>query len=1732
MLLVFAVMFTYMPKMAFADETKAKEDLAKIESYFKDKTGSNEGYIIFTTASTNNSGKKQYGDLVKFGSGLGEYTNAFTYLRDKAAALTNRNPSEIKVTGNASIMKGGYANGTPFEGKTMDEKGEFTQPRTDDFTTPAIMKPKFEIEGKSIECGTFIYFAVEPVKLTDKEKVDFEASTINWDAIKGKNTTQDNILEDIRLELKEKLYKVEFKTELKYLGNGTDPGALTIYGTQIKVKRPNVNEEDAKYQLIIKLTRGSEEKDLTFDLTVPAFTGKAVKFVLNPKDVELAVKDPYYGNKEVDKKYVTSSDGNLTYLLHEQKYSYIKYSWEAKKAGYITQTGEVSVAGGAVAPININLQKSDENDACLKSLELTSPPKGDSTIIEPMEAFSMNKLGYTLTVGSSVEYIDFAPVANVEGASILVEGIKYASDVDSGEETEDKNTKCFLKKAGDTKIQIKVTAPESSTQTGENREKTYTITVKKDSTVYPLSEVNIEAIREKGEKDNRAVPAEEVFSLEVKSGGHSDEYVSYVNSSVDSIKLSPGLAENIKPKEIQIDEKKLILNDFPYEKKLKTGLNEINAKIKYEEANQEKSIDYKFIIIKKQKLVINNIEMLNGSFRSKDGERIITSLFNAKDGFAKFKLDIDDDVTVTFDDNIPYRKGEIVTLDSAGSEKIIKIATLKRKVSDNGRTWEETQTAVISFYGTSPDYPTDVVNYLPAPGQFVNQEAYCNALATKAVTNGNMVTLGAYGGSIIYHFKDGIKNDPKNPYGIDFIVYGNAFTNDDGTSCLGAAEPAAVMVSSDGVHWAELAGSLFYDGKTKHNNKVKYTNADPSFSKGAKDVEWVRNDKAEGKILANSHHSQPYYPNPSIYDKYNADKFKNTSYNSNSMTVEGWSWISDKPAPRYGYGDTHANKEMNGKVSNEAVNPYAQRHDAIYNGDGMDLSWAVGADGTPINPAYVSTIYWVKIYNPNMYDGGTIGECSPEIVGAAIAKPDEKGKVGKSSGLKSLKINGEEVNIPSYGNINFDAKGNDMLVFEPTAEEGDSNILINDAWVKSGSKSDKLNVSSKARIIVQQGKKEPKIYTLDFSNVPTIEANVQLQDLILLPQGTKLEVNSEGEYEYKLTADIKNIKVKALPVNPYSKVQIDGENVDEKTGDWTSKSITIEKNKTVKIKVLSEDGSKNNEYKLNLTKEENKANPQPPENDNIKVSFELIGDDKHYVDENNHGKHNPTVWIKKTIVEIPKNSTIKYLTDSQLLGNGLDFITKNKGTYISKIQIPGSNEYLGEFDNGPDSGWMYRHNGKIANEGYASRLLQDGDKIKWFYTDDYKKEKGYEGNWDEVNSGSSSGGTAIEKQVAETLTVSTEIKPETKLSADGKSATAKVDTKTIETQIKKLETKKAEAKKDGKNAISEIAIDAKGTKNADKISTEIPKESMQAVVNNADILTVKTDVANVALDKNAIKKLANAGSDVTVAVEKNPSNSKEITVKATSKNGEIKNLTGEVKVPYAKPAGEKAEAVVVYKIDENGNKTIVPTAGLSGNEMNIKGTEISGKFEIAYNEKSFEDISANWAKGEITYLAAREVVKGKGEGTFAPNAEITRAEFVQILANLSGDDISAKSGAHMGDVTEADWYNKAVGWAMEKGITAGDGTGKFNPNANITRQEMAVMLDRYLKNSELKLTEKAKAVTFKDNHAIASYADAAIASMQKLGVINGVKVGDGYEFKPTAEASRAEASKMIYQLIK
>lgn len=179
----------------------------------------------------------------------------------------------------------------------------------------------------------------------------------------------------------------------------------------------------------------------------------------------------------------------------------------------------------------------------------------------------------------------------------------------------------------------------------------------------------------------------------------------------------------------------------------------------------------------------------------------------------------------------------------------------------------------------------------------------------------------------------------------------------------------------------------------------------------------------------------------------------------------------------------------------------------------------------------------------------------------------------------------------------------------------------------------------------------------------------------------------------------------------------------------------------------------------------------------------------------------------------------------------------------------------------------------------------------------------------------------------------------------------------------------------------------------------------------------------------------------------------------------------------------------------------------------------------------FRDTRTHWAKTWIQTLANRQILNGTGDNRFSPDASITRAEFVQVLAKLSGQDFSGMKTDAFADVKSTDWFAPAVAWATEQGVASGTGAAAFSPNAQITRQDMAVMLSRYLdKVAQKQLPEKAQPLTFTDAASIAPYAAEAVSSMQTGGIISGMADGSGYRFAPTARATRAEAAVMVAKL--
>ena len=235
-----------------------------------------------------------------------------------------------------------------------------------------------------------------------------------------------------------------------------------------------------------------------------------------------------------------------------------------------------------------------------------------------------------------------------------------------------------------------------------------------------------------------------------------------------------------------------------------------------------------------------------------------------------------------------------------------------------------------------------------------------------------------------------------------------------------------------------------------------------------------------------------------------------------------------------------------------------------------------------------------------------------------------------------------------------------------------------------------------------------------------------------------------------------------------------------------------------------------------------------------------------------------------------------------------------------------------------------------------------------------------------------------------------------------------------------------------------------------------------------------------------------------------------------------------VSIPYQLAEGEDASKIVVYCISDSGEFIMVPNCVYDAaiGTVTFTTTHFSN-YTVGYSSMSFTDVSG-WYEDYVYFLAARDIVNGTGNGKFSPDKNITRAQFVTILANLSGDDISGYKTSSFVDVKPSDWYFKAVQWAYEKGIAAGTG-GKFDPNDNITRQDIAVMIARYAKKvANYALPETNGAVTFTDSSDISSYTSDAVMAVQRAGLISGYSDGS---FAPAANATRAQVAKIIALLL-
>lgn len=175
----------------------------------------------------------------------------------------------------------------------------------------------------------------------------------------------------------------------------------------------------------------------------------------------------------------------------------------------------------------------------------------------------------------------------------------------------------------------------------------------------------------------------------------------------------------------------------------------------------------------------------------------------------------------------------------------------------------------------------------------------------------------------------------------------------------------------------------------------------------------------------------------------------------------------------------------------------------------------------------------------------------------------------------------------------------------------------------------------------------------------------------------------------------------------------------------------------------------------------------------------------------------------------------------------------------------------------------------------------------------------------------------------------------------------------------------------------------------------------------------------------------------------------------------------------------------------------------------------------------FTDVKDHWAESAINRWAEEGIVKGDGDGTVQPARNLRRAELATILTRLLGLKDRAAANT-FSDVTANDWYADAVLKCAKAGIMLGDGTGKANPEAPITRQEAIVMIGRAV---GVKPATGSSLDRFQDGGKVASWAAPYMIALTDMDILSGLPVDGGFVIAPNEDINRASTFTLLDKAI-
>ena len=179
----------------------------------------------------------------------------------------------------------------------------------------------------------------------------------------------------------------------------------------------------------------------------------------------------------------------------------------------------------------------------------------------------------------------------------------------------------------------------------------------------------------------------------------------------------------------------------------------------------------------------------------------------------------------------------------------------------------------------------------------------------------------------------------------------------------------------------------------------------------------------------------------------------------------------------------------------------------------------------------------------------------------------------------------------------------------------------------------------------------------------------------------------------------------------------------------------------------------------------------------------------------------------------------------------------------------------------------------------------------------------------------------------------------------------------------------------------------------------------------------------------------------------------------------------------------------------------------------------------------FDDVPQNiWFASGVQFAAEQGLFTGVSANEFAPYIPMTRAMLVTVLWRYAGSPAGWENP--FTDVLNGSWFTQAVAWAAENGIVNGVGNNKFEPDSNITREQMAAILFRYAAKSGFDTSARGNLDQYPDRGDVSGYAVEPLSWAVAEGLIKGTDNGNGILLDPQGNATRAQVATIIMRFIR